>query len=284
MLANGWTGWGPALGYAPTIGNMNLFFPSNNALANAQYANNNRISELPGMRRYYVSDRDRNKLRALATWQATEALALQGAADYNQDHYPDAVYGLQDSHNWDINVDATYLLGTDVTATVFYTYEDFRNQSAGNTYTANSNVATITGGQPGAIGLSGNTCDTYTTLQQRNNNNKLDPCLNWFTDRLDKVHSVRAQPALEGSRRQAARRQRQRDRDARAVGQQRHRRQLGEQSRERSRRSADDHRRVLHSGHGAADRQHRHRRGVRQRHVSDRHAPVACMSCTPSCT
>jgi MtrB/PioB family decaheme-associated outer membrane protein len=189
MLANGWTGWGTALGYTPTIGNMNLFFPSNNALANAQYANNNRISELPGMRRYFVSDRDRNKLRALATWQATEALALQGAADYNQDHYPGAVYGLQDSHNWDINVDATYLLGTDVTAIVFYTYEDFRNQSAGNTYTANSNVATITGGQPGAIGLSGNICDTYTTLQQRNNNNKLDPCLNWFTDRLDKVHS-----------------------------------------------------------------------------------------------
>jgi hypothetical protein len=189
MVANGWNGWGPARGYDAVTGNMSLFFPSNNAMANALYANNNRISELPGMRRYYVSDRDRNKLRALATWQATEAFALQGGADYNQDHYPDAVYGLQDSHNWDVNVDGTYSAGTAVTATVFYTYEDFRNQSAGNTYTANSNVAVITGGQPGAVGLSGNTCDPYTTLQQRNNNNKLDPCLNWFTDRLDKTHS-----------------------------------------------------------------------------------------------
>ncbi len=52
MLANGWNGWGPAAGYAPTPGNMNLFFPSNNALANAMYANNNRISELAGLRRY----------------------------------------------------------------------------------------------------------------------------------------------------------------------------------------------------------------------------------------
>src|SRR5213078_2513865 len=52
MTANGWTAYGPALGYAATTGNMNIFFPSNNALANAMYANNNRISELPGMRRY----------------------------------------------------------------------------------------------------------------------------------------------------------------------------------------------------------------------------------------
>ena len=51
-------------GYGATTGNMNTFFPSNNALANAMYANNNRISELPGMRRYYVADRNRNKIRA----------------------------------------------------------------------------------------------------------------------------------------------------------------------------------------------------------------------------
>ena len=61
--------------------------------------------------------------------------------------------------------------------------------TAGNTYTANSNVASITNGQPGAVGLSGNTCDGYTTLQQRNNNNKLDPCLDWSADRLDKAHT-----------------------------------------------------------------------------------------------
>ena len=61
MVANGFDGWGPALGYSATTGNMNLFFPNNNALANARYANNNRISELTGLRRYYVSDRNRNK-------------------------------------------------------------------------------------------------------------------------------------------------------------------------------------------------------------------------------
>ena len=189
MLANGWTGYGPAAGYAPTTGNMNLFFPNNNAMPNTIYANNNRISELVGMRRYYVADRDRNKVRALGTWQANEALALQVAADYNKDHYPGAVYGVQDSQNWDVTADATYAFGDDVSVNAFYTYENFEYQSAGNTYTANSNAATITGGQPGAVGLSGNACDGYTTLQQRNNNNKLDPCLNWFTDRLDKIQT-----------------------------------------------------------------------------------------------
>jgi hypothetical protein len=43
----------------------------------------------------------------------------------------------------------------------------------------------------GATGLSGNSiCNSFTTLQERNNNAKLDPCLKWTSDRRDKVHSV----------------------------------------------------------------------------------------------
>jgi len=192
MLANGWNGWGPAASYAVTTGNMNLFFPSNNAMANAAYANNNRISELPGMRRYFVADRDRNKLRAYGTWQATPEFSLQGKVDYNKDDYTDAVYGLQNANTWAASVEGAYAVGADLSLSAFYTYEDLTAGSAGNTYTANSNVATLTGAQPGAIGLSGNACDGYTTLQQRNNNNKLDPCLNWFTNRVDKVNSAGA--------------------------------------------------------------------------------------------
>jgi MtrB/PioB family decaheme-associated outer membrane protein len=192
MLANGWNGWGPALPYAATTGNMNLFFPSNNAMANLLYANNNRISELPGMRRYYVSDRDRNKLRAYTTWQATPEFSLQAKVDYNKDDYTDAVYGLQQTNTWAASVEGAYAVGSDLSLSAFYTYEDLSAGSAGNTYTANSNVATLAGAQAGAIGLSGNTCDSYTTLQQRNNYNKLDPCLNWFTNRVDKVNSAGA--------------------------------------------------------------------------------------------
>ena len=185
MRANGWTGWGPALGWAATTGNMNLFFPSNNALANATYANNNRISELVGMRRYYVADRNRNKVRSSLNWQATAALSLQGGLDFTGDHYTDARYGLQDTRMWAASIDGTYALTERISTSVFYTFEDHRNASAGNTYTANSNVANING----FVALSGNSCDGYTTLQQRNNNNKLDPCLDWSTDMRDKVHT-----------------------------------------------------------------------------------------------
>jgi len=190
MAANGWTGWGPPLGYGATTGNMNMFFPSNNALANAMYANNNRISELPGMRRYFVADRNRSKVRSALSWQATDAFSFQGGVDINRDLYPDATYGLQDSKGWAANIDGTYLLGEDFSADVFYSFEDMRGLSAGNSYTANSNAATLAGAQATAIGLAGNSCDGFTTLLQRNNNNKLDPCLNWTSDMRDIVHTV----------------------------------------------------------------------------------------------
>ena len=190
MIANGWNGWGPAAGYSATTGNLNLFFPSNNALANTLYANNNRISELPGMRRYYVADRNRNTLRSLLTWQAGEALSLQGGLDVDHDDYPTSVYGLQHARTWALNLDAGYAIAEDFTADVFYNFEDGRSNTASNSYTANSNAAAIAGAQAAAIGLSGNSCDTYTTLQQRNNNNKLDPCLPWSANMTDVVNTV----------------------------------------------------------------------------------------------
>ncbi len=190
MLANGWNGWGPAAGYAATTGNMNLFFPNNNAMANAMYANNNRISELPGMRRYSVADRDRNNLRSLLTWQAGDALSLTGGVDVTNDDYPNSTYGLQSAKTWALNLDAGYVLAANVTADVYYTYEDGRSKTAGNSYTANSNAAAIAGAQATAVGLSGNACDPYTSLQQRNNNNKLDPCLPWAATMTDTVHTV----------------------------------------------------------------------------------------------
>ena len=192
MNANGWTGYGPTLGFAATTGNMNLFFPSDNALANTTYANQNRISELVGLRRYYVADRNRGKLRSSLMWQGSESFSFQGGFDLNRDDYGSSTYGVQNSRGWAVNLDLTFSPNDNLSTDVFYTYEHQGSLSAGNSYTANSNTSTITGGQAGIVGLSGNSCDTYTTLQQRNNNNKLDPCLNWSSNTLDKVHTVGA--------------------------------------------------------------------------------------------
>jgi len=96
---------------------------------------------------------------------------------------------VQSAKYWTLNLDAGYAIAEDFTADVFYNFEDGRSISAGNSYTANSNAAAIAGAQAAAIGLSGNACDSYTTLQQRNNNNKLDPCLPWSANMTDTVHT-----------------------------------------------------------------------------------------------
>jgi hypothetical protein len=191
MTANGFSPWGPALGYADTSGtNMNVFFPSNNALANASYANNNRISEISGFRRYWVSDRNRDRVRSALNWQANDVFGFQGGFDLNNDNYPNSPYGLQSGKGWASNADFSYVPTDNFSADVYYTYETLKSLSNGNSYTGNSNASTITNARPGAVFLSGNTCNTFTTLQQRNNNNKLDPCLNWSSDTLDKSHTV----------------------------------------------------------------------------------------------
>jgi hypothetical protein len=138
------------------------------------------------MRRYYVSDRNRNKIRTMVTWTATDAFTLQAGLDYNKDSYPGATYGLQRSDAWSANVDGSYALGEKISVDAYYTFEALGNGTAGNSYTANSNTASVSG----FTGLSGNACDGYTTLLQRNNNNKLDPCLNWSADMADRVHTL----------------------------------------------------------------------------------------------
>jgi MtrB/PioB family decaheme-associated outer membrane protein len=188
MIRDGLTGFGPVQGFNGGFVDS-TFFPNNSYLPQALYANNNRIVEVIGMRRYYVADRNRNKVRTSLNAQANEQLSFQGGFDYNKDDYPTSIFGLQNAKGWAAHLDATYALDNDVSINVFYTYDDQRSGSAGtgNTSNANSNTAALNG----LTALSGNSgCDTYTTLQQRNNNNKVDPCLNWFTDMSDKVNTL----------------------------------------------------------------------------------------------
>jgi MtrB/PioB family decaheme-associated outer membrane protein len=190
LQQTGLTGYGPILGYNGGAFVNSTFFPSNNALANNLYANGNRISELVGMRRYYVANRNRDRLRTQLSWQPANVVSLEGGIDGTVDDYPSSTYGLQSAKTWAAKLDGNYAPNDRVSADVFYTYETLRSASAGNSYTTNSNAATITNSQPGVVGLSGNTCDSFTTLQQRNNNNKIDPCLNWFDRMRDVVHTV----------------------------------------------------------------------------------------------
>ncbi len=183
MLANQLTGYGPAAGYTLNTGNANLFFPLNNALANASYSNQNRISELSGMRRYNLADRQRDRVRWTTDWQPVETLGLQASVDFNKDGYTKSRYGLVSARDWSANVEGSWTPSELLNATLFYTHGDQRAHSAGNTYTANSATSSVSG----FTAISGG---CFATLALRNASNKIDPCLDWATDMRDKVEAL----------------------------------------------------------------------------------------------
>jgi len=188
MLANGWTGYGPVSGLnpLPTAGSAAaFFFANNNALANALYGSQNRISELPGMRRYNMADRTRDKVRATLDWQAGDKFDVQAGLDFNHDNYANSVYGLKNAQSVALNLDATYAFSDTATLTAFLTHEDQRSKANGNSYTANSTATSVNG----ATVIDGG---CYATIAARNANNKVDTCLNWDARMRDAVNTFGA--------------------------------------------------------------------------------------------
>jgi MtrB/PioB family decaheme-associated outer membrane protein len=186
MVANGLNGWGPNSGFnpaAPAGSALAFFFPGNNALSNALYGNENRISELPGMRQYNMADREQDKLKLSANWQVQEQWNLQGGVKLHKDDYLHSRYGLQEASGWTLNLDANYQPSDDLSLNAFYTFEDQHTKSAGNTYTANSNAASVNGSTIVSGGC-------YATIASRNLNNKTDPCNNWSADLHDQIDTL----------------------------------------------------------------------------------------------
>lgn len=187
LQQTGLTGFGPLSGFptSPLTGNAALFSPNNNIVPQSLYGSRDNVSELPGMRRFNLADRDRDRLRFAVDWQATERLSLANNFEFDRNDYLHSVYGLQKSTNWSEGVDGTYAVSDRVTASAFYTHEDQRSRSAGDGYGSNSNVA--------FIGRAGNTLvdgSCYTTVQARSNNAKLDPCLNWTSNMHDRADTA----------------------------------------------------------------------------------------------
>jgi MtrB/PioB family decaheme-associated outer membrane protein len=179
LVQNNLTGYGPVLGYpvTPLTGSAALFTPNNNIVAQRFYGSRNNVSEIPGMRRFNLADRNRDKLRAGVNWQATERLSFQGGVDYNRDNYSNSLYGLQKAKETSINFDSAYQLGEDFSVYAFITHE---NQQ----YTQASTPANINNTNPATVVtnnvLSGSSC--YTTVQARNGGAKIDPCNAWTAD------------------------------------------------------------------------------------------------------
>jgi hypothetical protein len=185
MNANGLTGYGPLAGYSPPYtGNALIYGNNGGIIPQALYGSRNNINELPGMRRFDMADRNRDKVRSMLNWEATEKVSVQGSFDYNKDDYANSVYGLKSANSWALNLEGTLAASDTLTATVFYTYEDIQSKTAGDAYGANSNTANVNG----FTAIDPAVC--YGTILARNLNGKQDPCLNWNTDMHDKVDTL----------------------------------------------------------------------------------------------
>jgi MtrB/PioB family decaheme-associated outer membrane protein len=189
LQATGLGGYGPNAPYVPLQpGNLGIFFPNNSALPQALYGSRNDIHEIPGMMRFNMADRDRNKIRATLDWQAMDALSIQAGAEYVDDNYTNSVYGLESAKTLAVNLEGTWQVSEDFSTNLFYTYQDQKYQSGGISYSAGAitNTATV-GGVAGNTVVSGG---CFATVLDKNMNAKIDPCLNWNANERDKVNTL----------------------------------------------------------------------------------------------
>ncbi len=187
LQQTGLTGFGPLLGYptTPLTGDAAIFSPNNNIVPQSLYGSRDNLADLPGLRRYNLADRNRDRLRFSMDWDATDRLSLLGNFEYDRDDYLHSVYGLQNASAWTAGIDGSYALSNRLTISGFYTHENQRARQAGDGFGSNSNSA--------FIGRAENTLvagSCYMTVLERTNNGKLDPCLIWSADTRDQADTA----------------------------------------------------------------------------------------------
>ena len=187
LKSTGLTGFGPVAGLpsAPLTGDAAIFTPNNNTVAQAQYGTRNILNEIPGFRRFYVTDRDRNDARAQVFLLAKDKVAIQGSGEVSDDDYLNSKLGLKRRTWWASTIDLSYTASEDLVADVFYTYDNQRLYATGDAFGSNS-TATFQG-QAGNTVLGG---PCFSTVAARNEAAKIDPCLNWTHNDRDKIDTA----------------------------------------------------------------------------------------------
>lgn len=91
--------------------------------------------DTPALRKFFLTDRKRDKLRAFANFTPGDGLDLQVGGSYYDDEYPDANdgYGLTRAKGVTFNFDASWKATDAVTGTFFASWDDFKtDQNAHN--------------------------------------------------------------------------------------------------------------------------------------------------------
>jgi MtrB/PioB family decaheme-associated outer membrane protein len=189
MLQNGLTGFGPVAGFptVPLTGNAAILIPGNNIVLQRYYGGRNNVSEIPGMRRFNLADRNRDKIRTSADWQATERLSFQAGLDFNRDNFANSVYGLKEAKDYALNLDSTYVIGENLSANVFYSFENMQSKLA-------STPANISNVDPAAAIVNNNNViagsPCFTSLRAQNGVKKIDPCNQWSAEQRDGANTI----------------------------------------------------------------------------------------------
>jgi MtrB/PioB family decaheme-associated outer membrane protein len=187
LKSTGLTGFGPVAGLpgAPLTGDAAIFSPNNNVVPQALYGTRNILNEIPGFRRYYVADRNRNDARAQINLLASDKFAFTLSGEGSYDDYLHTKLGLKSRTWWASTIDASYVASDNVVADVFYTYDNQRLWATGDAFANNSTVTFQ--GQAANTTLGG---PCFSTIADRNASAKIDPCLNWTHNDRDKIDTA----------------------------------------------------------------------------------------------
>jgi len=140
---------------------------------------------LTGFEQFFLADRNRQKLRGLVDYQASDALSLQGAVDFNRDSYPSSQFGLKKSESWQLTLDAAYAANENLAINGFYTYESLKTQED-SLAIARGLTTTIL-----VPHVSGPPCAPYTNVANTLPADYFtDPCRQWSEEQADHVHTL----------------------------------------------------------------------------------------------
>ncbi len=85
----------------------------------------------PLLRRFHLTDRDRDQLSANFNFFPSDEVSLSVLALLAEDDYPDAKVGLQESNKRSLSADLSYSPETSWQASIYYNYENYDNQQSG---------------------------------------------------------------------------------------------------------------------------------------------------------
>lgn len=123
--------------------------------------------EAPPLRKFFLTDRKRDKLRAYANVAPTDSLDLYFGLDYREDRYPeaDSGFGLNKVNSWMGNLDAGVRFTGSVTGHAFATVEEYTTDQKG------ANITT-------------------SAFQTGAENNTLTPAQRWTVSVRDRIYTL----------------------------------------------------------------------------------------------